>query len=65
MAKSRSFEDKVRKAGMIFGKVCPICKEELSYVKRVEPVKRGEGRIGFSETVVAYCKCNIKQALEA
>jgi uncharacterized protein YbaR (Trm112 family) len=50
---------------MIFGKVCPICKEELSYVKRVEPVKRGEGRIGFSETVVAYCKCNIKQALEA
>ena len=64
MARTKSFADKVIKHGAIFGKVCPTCGEEIQYLKRVEPVKKNSGHIGFSDVVLPYCKCNIKQVQE-
>ena len=64
MAKTKSFADKVIKRGAIFGKVCPECNEEISYIKGVEPVKKNSGGFGFSERMVPYCKCNVKEAME-
>jgi uncharacterized protein with PIN domain len=64
MAKAKTFADKVIKKGMIFGQVCPTCNTEFAYVKKVEPVRKVNGHIGFSETVVAYCKCNMKEVME-
>jgi hypothetical protein len=65
MAKKQSaFEDKVKKKGMKFGKICPTCGESLSYAKKIEPITRDNGAIGFSERILPYCKCNIKEVLE-
>ena len=65
MAKKQSFSDKVKKTGMVFGKVCPTCGEVISYVRRVEPVKKASGSLGFKDTMVPICKCNIKEVQEA
>ena len=64
MARTKSFAEKVIKKGVVFGQVCPTCGEEISYLKRVEPVKKDDGQIGFSEVMVGYCKCNVKEVME-
>lgn len=64
MAKGKSFADKVSKKGAVFGKVCPTCGEEISYLKKIEPIKKDNGHIGFSESMIPYCKCNVKQVQE-
>ncbi len=64
MAKTKSFAEKVIKRGQKFGKVCEKCGEEISFIKRVEPVKKEGGGIGFGDHMVPYCKCNVKEAME-
>ena len=64
MAKTKSFAEKVIKRGQKFGKICPQCGEEIAFVKRVQPVRKEGGSVGFSEHMAPYCKCNVKEAME-
>ena len=64
MARTKSFAEKVIKRGAVFGKICPVCGEEIAHVKRIDPVKKPNGSFGFNEHVVKYCKCNVKEAME-
>ena len=65
MAKAQTFADKVNKAKRAGVKMCPDCGEIYSYMKRVEPVKKDNGRYGFNETIHKYCKCNEKELVGA
>ena len=64
MARTKTFAEKVIKRGQKFGKICPKCEEEIAFVKRVEPVKKDNGGMGFVERMQPYCKCNTKEAFE-
>ncbi len=61
MAKSQTFADKVNKAKLAGIKSCPACGDLYSFLKRVEPVKKDNGKFGFNEVIVRYCKCNEKE----
>jgi hypothetical protein len=64
MARTKTFAEKVIKKGAVFGKVCPTCGEEIQFLKRVEPIRKSNGSIGFSDQVYPYCKCNVKELQE-
>ena len=64
MAKAQTFADKMAKAKMAGLKMCPTCNEVYSYVKRITPAQKDSGKYGFNESVVRYCKCTSKEALE-
>jgi len=64
MARTKSFAEKVIKKGEVFGDVCPTCNQEIQYLKRVEPVKKDNGSIGFKDVIVSYCKCNHQEVHE-
>ncbi len=64
MARTKTFAEKVIKKGEIFGNVCPTCSQEIQYLKRVEPVKKENGSVGFNDVMVAYCKCNYQDVYE-
>ncbi len=61
MAKAQSFADKVNKARLAGAKTCPICGEIYSHIKKVEPVLKNNGKFGYNETIVRYCKCSEKE----
>ena len=65
MAKAQTFADKVNKARLAGVKVCSECGEIYSYLKKIEPVKKDNGKFGFNETVVRYCKCTANEVMEA
>lgn len=64
MARTKTFAEKVIKGGEIFGTVCPTCEQEIQYLKRVEPVKKDNGAVGFNDVIVPYCKCNHQEVQE-
>ena len=58
MARTKTFAEKVIKGGAVYGEVCPKCEQEVQFLKRVEPVIKENGAIGFNDVIVSYCKCN-------
>lgn len=59
MAKKQTFMDKTAKKK--FAQTCPICSEELHFVKHVKAVKSETGSWKFRTVNTAICKCNEKE----
>ncbi|MEA2030300.1 MAG: hypothetical protein U9N55_01725 [candidate division Zixibacteria bacterium] len=58
MAKKQSFADKSNKRK--FAKICPVCDEEIHFIKHVKAVKSENGW-KYRSSNVGVCKCNEKE----
>ncbi len=59
MAKPQSFGAKIAHREKS-GKTCPVCDQQISYVKHYANVKNKDGNVKFKQKVVGICGCNKK-----
>ncbi|MEA2077737.1 MAG: hypothetical protein U9O95_06930 [Candidatus Marinimicrobia bacterium] len=59
MAKPQTFGAKIAHREKA-GKTCPVCDQQISYVKHYANVKNTDGNVKFKQKVVGICGCNKK-----
>ncbi len=60
MARPQTFGAKIanREKGI---KTCPVCGQQISYVKHYANVKNADGNVKYKQKVVSICGCNKKE----
>ncbi len=63
MAKGgKGFADKTAKAGKNTKTVCPVCGENIDYIKHITTVTSADNKsMRFQEKMIGVCKCNRDQ----
>ena len=62
MASPKSFGAKIANREKV-GKTCPVCGQQISYVKHYESVKNTSDSVKYKQKVVGICGCNKKDYL--
>ena len=59
MARPQTFGAKIANREKA-GKTCPVCDQQISYVKHYGNVKNTDNNVKFKQKVVGICGCNKK-----
>ena len=59
MARAQSFGAKTAHREKS-GKTCPVCDQQISYVKHYASVKNKDGNVKYKQKIVGVCGCNKK-----
>jgi hypothetical protein len=62
MARPQTFGAKIANREKA-GKTCPVCGEQITYVKHYANVKNTDNNVKFKQKVVGICGCNKKELL--